>query len=93
VEQPTAPTVQRLFDVEQIKQLKARYFRIRNTKVLDLFADLFAEECQHILPSDPPKPPQGNAEHLAGTPSAISDDVTVHYVHMPEIRLLGHNKA
>jgi len=33
VEQPTAPTVQRLFDVEQIKQLKARHFRIRDTKL------------------------------------------------------------
>jgi len=59
-----APTVQMLWDVEQIKQLKARYFRLLDTKDWDGFADLFTDDCRHVLPSAEPKPPQTNDEYL-----------------------------
>ena len=42
--------VQMLWDIEQIKQLKARYFRLLDTKDWDAFAELFTDDCEHHLP-------------------------------------------
>jgi uncharacterized protein (TIGR02246 family) len=88
-----APTVQMLWDIEQIKQLKARYFRLLDTKDWDGFADLFTEDCEHVLPSDEPKPPQSNAEYLAGLRAALGSGMTVHHGHMPEITLISPTEA
>lgn len=93
MEQLGAPTVQMLWDIEQIKQLKARYFRLLDTKDWDAFADLFTEDCQHVLPSAAPKLPQSNDEYLAGLRTALGDGMTVHQGHMPEITILGRDDA
>jgi ketosteroid isomerase-like protein len=93
VEHPDAPSVQMLWDIEQIKQLKARYFRLLDTKDWDAFADLFTEDCLHTLPSAEPRPPQSNAEYLAGLRSALGEGMTVHHGHMPEITILGPREA
>lgn len=85
--------VQDLWDIEQIKQLKARYFRLLDTKDWDAFAELFTDDCHHVLPSAEPKPPQSNEEYLAGLRSALGDGMTVHHGHMPEITILGPNEA
>lgn len=87
------PTAQMLWDIEQIKQLKARYFRLLDTKDWDAFADLFTDDCEHILPSTPPKPPQPNDEYLAGIRATLGEGTTVHHGHTPEITLLGPREA
>ena len=48
---PHQVTVQMLWDIEQIKQLKARYFRLLDAKDWDAFAELFTDDCEHHLPS------------------------------------------
>lgn len=87
--QGDTPSVQALWDIEQIKQLKARYFRLLDTKDWDSFAELFTDDCAHLLPLAPgatePKPAQTNEEYLAGLRAALGDGVTVHHGHMPEI--------
>jgi hypothetical protein len=91
-----APTVQMLWDIEQIKQLKARYFRLLDTKDWDGFADLFTADCEHVLPSAPngaPKAPQTNDEYLSHLRRTLGDGSTVHHGHMPEITLLGPRDA
>ncbi len=93
MDQTGEPTVRDLWDVEQIKQLKARYFRLLDTKDWDAFAELFTDDCQHMVPSAEPQPPRSNDEYLAGLRSALGDGMTVHHGHMPEITLLGPNEA
>jgi ketosteroid isomerase-like protein len=89
----TEPSAEALWEIEQIKQLKARYFRLLDTKDWDGFAQLFTDDCQHVVPADPPKPAQTNAEYLFGLRAALGDGVTVHHGHMPEITLHGPTEA
>ena len=95
--QGVTPSVQALWDIEQIKQLKARYFRLLDTKDWDAFAELFTDDCEHILPIAPgatePKPPQANTEYLAGLRAALGDGSTVHHGHMPEITVYSDVEA
>ncbi len=42
--------VEKLWDIEQIKQLKARYFRLMDTKDWVGWRDLFTDDCLHYLP-------------------------------------------
>ena len=39
------PSLEQLWDIEQSKQFKARYFRLLDTKDWDAFADLFTDDC------------------------------------------------
>jgi hypothetical protein len=38
---------EKLWDIEQIKQLKARYFRLMDTKDWVAWRDLFTDDCLH----------------------------------------------
>lgn len=93
MDEPDSPTVQMVWDIEQIKQLKARYFRLLDAKDWDRFAELFTDDCQHILPSADRKPAQNNEEYLSTLRRTLSDGITVHHGHMPEITLLGPTEA
>lgn len=86
-------TVQALWDIEQIKQLKARYFRLLDTADWEALADLFTEDCEHVIPSVEPIPPLSNEEYLARLRAALGTGTTVHHGHMPEITLLGPTDA
>jgi ketosteroid isomerase-like protein len=85
---------QQLWDIEQIKQLKARYFRLLDTKDWDAFADLFTEDCQHFLPQESPTARAvGNEEYFTDLKSLLGGGVTTHHGHMPEITLLSDTEA
>ena len=43
---------QQLWEIEQIKQLKARYFRLMDTKDWDAWRELFTDDCVHHLPGE-----------------------------------------
>jgi ketosteroid isomerase-like protein len=90
---PREVTVQMLWDIEQIKQLKARYFRLLDAKDWDAFADLFTDDCEHHLPSESPKPIVRNEEYFADLKVQLGQGVTTHHGHMPEITLLGDREA
>jgi hypothetical protein len=87
--------LQRLWDLEQIKQLKARYFRLIDTKNWDQWKDLFTEDCIHYLPLGVgvDVPPQSNADYLVQVPAALADSVTIHHGHTPEINFLSDTEA
>ena len=53
------PSAERLWDVEQIKQLKARYFRYLDTKDWDAFETLFTDGLRPL-----PSPGIGKSGHL-----------------------------
>lgn len=86
-------TVQALWDIEQIKQLKARYFRFIDTKDWDGFRDVFTDDCVHHLPQESPVPTMNNDDYLAILPLQLGNGVTTHHGHMPEITLLSDTEA
>jgi ketosteroid isomerase-like protein len=79
----------RLTDLEEIKALKARYFRLMDTKQWDAWGDVFTEDC--VMHSGPPEAPpvHGRAAIVPYVRSHIEHVVTVHHGHMPEIELTG----
>ena len=82
-----------LFRSEQIKQLKARYFRLMDTKDWVAWKDLFTDDCLHYLPREVNRPPQTNAQYLEYVPGHLADAFTTHHGHMPEIEILSPTTA
>lgn len=84
--------LQRIFDVEEIKQLKARYFRSIDTKDWDGFGAVFAvDACLEVPEAD--MVVNGRDEIVASVSGALTGATTVHHGHMPEIELTGRDTA
>ncbi|MGH8985666.1 MAG: nuclear transport factor 2 family protein [Acidimicrobiia bacterium] len=84
--------LQRLLDIEDIKRLKARYFRALDHQDWGEFANVFALDA-HL------EVPEGNmSEHgrdavVASVSGVLEGARTVHHGHMPEIELTGTDTA
>ncbi len=76
-------------DLEAIKQLKARYFRLMDTKQWDAWRDLFTEDAVLQASPDPEERFLGRDEIVAKVSHLLRDAVTVHHGHMPEIEVHG----
>jgi ketosteroid isomerase-like protein len=87
------PSAEQLWDIEQIKQLKARYFRLLDTKNWEAFADLFTDDCVHYLPQESPKQSVSNEEYLGDLKAMLGHGVTTHHGCMPEIALVSETEA
>jgi 3-hydroxyisobutyrate dehydrogenase-like beta-hydroxyacid dehydrogenase len=85
--------VRELAAIEEIKQLKARYFRFLDMKDWDSFADLFTGDCEHLLPTDDDRRPVPNDQYLRDIRRTLADATTVHHGHTPEITIVGPNEA
>jgi uncharacterized protein (TIGR02246 family) len=76
--------------IENIKQLKARYFRFVDEKKYDKFASLFTADAKIVVHGD-------TWDSAADMADAMRDFIgpspTVHHGHMPEIELLGDDSA
>ena len=85
------------WEIEQIKQLKDRYFRCLDEHRWDELRRVFTEDVQLIVDLDP----RGeNAYRVDGADNFIADVSTmlkevshVHHGHMPEITLEGERRA
>ena len=86
----TDEALQRLLDVEAIKQLKARYFRFLDTKDWDGLAEVFTADA--VMDADG-FVEHGRAEILAFLPKVLDGVVTTHHGHMPEIAITGPDTA
>lgn len=88
----TTTAIRRLVDIEQIKQLKARYFRLVDAKEWAAWSELFAADAVLEIP-------EGELVHLGRDEivtnvSAVMEQLrTVHHGHMPEIELTGPDTA
>jgi uncharacterized protein (TIGR02246 family) len=84
--------LQRLSDIEEIKQLKARFFRALDHKDWDAYGQAFASDA-HL------EVPEGNvSEHgrdaiVASVSGVLASTRTVHHGHMPEIEITGNGTA
>lgn len=88
-------------DIEAIKQVKARYFRLMDTKQWDDFGQVFAEDAVVDFSGEMERAGMdGTAGIVSGRDNIVSyvkDAVaqadTVHHGHMPEIALVGPDRA
>lgn len=83
--------LERLLDLEAIKQLKARYFLYVDTKQWDSWRELFTED----VVVEGTRQPVGAARDafVDGVRSALEGVQTCHHGHMPIIELTGPNTA
>jgi hypothetical protein len=80
-------------DIEAIKQLKARYFRLMDTKDWDGYFALFTDDVVIDTSEDGAAVVEGLAEFAPFLRSVIGDVTTVHHGHMPEIELTSPTTA
>lgn len=86
--------VESLIDIEQIKQVKARYFRFVDTKQWAELADLFTEDCEvRYGETEQDAWITGPVALIRLLQRAIGDGVTVHHGHMPEVTLQSEMTA
>lgn len=90
---------ERLAALEDIKTLKARYFRSMDTKDWDAFAGVFtadaAIDMSEELSAGPGRDPvvHGREQIVAFVRGAIDSVTTVHHGHMPEITVTSATTA
>ena len=83
-----------LLEIEAIKQLKARYFRLMDEKRWDDWGGVFTEDAEIDTTDDAPQAKvAGRANIVAFVSGAVGQAVTVHHGHMPEIEILGPGRA
>jgi uncharacterized protein (TIGR02246 family) len=79
-------------DVEEIKKLKARYFRSLDSKDWETYANVFAEDCVVDLTRSQGGRYEGRKD-FAAYASSLTLVQSVHHGHMPEIELTGPDTA
>jgi hypothetical protein len=84
--------LRRLLDVEAIKRLKARYFRLMDTKRWEEWALVFAKDAVMEVP-EANMVNYGRDEIVQRVSSALQHARTAHHGHMPEIELTGPDTA
>jgi hypothetical protein len=79
--------------IEAIRQLKARYFRLMDTKDWAAFRELFTADVRIDVSADGAGVFEGLDAFLAMLLPALDNVVTVHHGHMPEIQLTSDTTA
>jgi hypothetical protein len=84
-----------LLDLEAIKQLKARYFRLLDTRDWEGLSRVFTEDAEIDVTDDagPEGRIRGSREMVTMLEQVIGSARTVHHGHMPEIELTGATTA
>jgi hypothetical protein len=80
-------------DLEQIKMLKARYFRLMDTKDWDSFRALFTSDVRIDVSGDGAGIFEGVEAFMTMLVPTLSNVVTIHHGHMPEIEITSPTTA
>jgi hypothetical protein len=88
----SSAAVQRLVDIEAIKQLKARYFRLMDQKRWDEWALVFADDARLVVPEGGTDE-RGRAAVVRYVSGMLEGVRTAHHGHMPEIDITGPDTA
>jgi SnoaL-like domain len=83
----------RLAAIEDIKQLKARYFRCLDTKDWAGFEAVFADDAVLDTSEEADAVVHGAAAIVAYVRGQVGDVETVHHGHMPEISITSPSSA
>jgi hypothetical protein len=84
--------LQSLRAIEEIKQLKARYFRLLDTKQWDEWGQVFATNSVMEVP-EAQMVVTGRKEIVKSVSDSLTGARTVHQGHMAEVRLTGEGRA
>ena len=91
---------QQLSELYEIQRLKARYFRLMDTRQWDEWRDLFTDDLKFFIQNSKvpdtteTTPTFDGADALVGyLRKAHPDKITVHQGHMPEIEFIDENTA
>ncbi len=77
---------------QQIQRLKARYFRLMDTKQWNAFRELFTDDCRFYLESNETTTATGD-DFVTFVSRRLGAAVTVHQGHMPEIDVADDGTA
>jgi len=80
-------------DIEAIKQLKARYFRMMDTKDWDGLAAVFTDDVEIDMTGEGGGITRSVADYMPFLRQNIETVTTVHHGHMPEIDLTSPTTA
>lgn len=86
-------TATELIEIEEIKQLKARYCRYLDTKQWDSWRTIFTDDFVSDTAESGGKLIEGADEFVAFTRKSLRSQATVHQVHAPEIELRSATTA
>jgi uncharacterized protein (TIGR02246 family) len=82
-----------LDEIEQLKQLKARYFRTMDTKDWRAMRTVFADDVVMDTTASGGGLTVGADEFMAFLEPTLRDAITIHHGHMPEIEVLSPSTA
>jgi hypothetical protein len=87
--------LEKLQAIEEIKALKARYFRFCDGKEWDNFEKLFVPDlvCESVDDNPTPIIIKGAQAFLDATKSFLGPSVSIHHGHTPEIDVLSPTEA
>jgi uncharacterized protein (TIGR02246 family) len=84
--------LQRLIDIEEIKQLKARFFRVLDTQDWDGYGQVFSADAHMEVPEGNVSV-DGRANIAAAVSGFLVNARTVHHGHTSEIEITGPDTA
>jgi len=84
-----------LEEIEQIKKLKARYFRLMDMKLWEEWGEVFTEDATvHVITTaDLEVFWEGRQQIVTNNSATLNDVITVHHGHMPEIEMTSEATA
>jgi len=86
--------LEELAEIEKIKRLKARYFRLMDEKRWDEWAEVFAEDFEGIVHGPHPELRfHGRDDIVSQNRKILATAPTVHHGHMPEIEFTSETRA
>jgi hypothetical protein len=89
-----AEHIERLLAIEEIKQVKAKYFWGLDHKDWELWRrEVWAPDGELHVPEFRPEPFVGWDAVIAYVSESVGDQVSVHHGHMPIIDFISHDEA
>jgi hypothetical protein len=86
--------IQKLAAIEEIKVLKARYFRYLDAKDWDGWKQfVFCADSEMLVPEAQPEPVIGIDRIITFVDQVLRGTVTIHHGHMPEITIESDSAA
>ncbi len=89
---PMTQDTEALVAIEAITRLKARYFRLMDTKRWEEWGEVFSADV-HLEVPEADLVLDGRAAVVSTVSSALAGAVTTHHGHMPEIEITGPDTA
>ena len=84
--------IARLEAIEEIRRLKARYFRCVDTRNWDEFATLFTEDAAFSF-AESTSGARSREDFLVAVARHFTSGISVHHGHEPEIEILDEGRA